>query len=221
MLLVMPRLYVILDAGLMAGSAEKTAEQLIEIGVRLLQYRNKGGSALETLEMSRKLAAISAAKGTSLFVNDRPDIGYLSGADGVHLGQSDVSVEEARSVIGPEKWIGISTHNEAQFRAAIQTSADYVAVGPVFATNSKENPDPVVGTEFFWRMRSLTSKPIVAIGGITLEHAVEVIEAGADALAVISDILRADHPAVRASQFLEALKSAKIGSNVMRSTTNG
>jgi thiamine-phosphate pyrophosphorylase len=207
--LVMPSLYVILDAGLMTGSAEDTAQQLIEAGVRLLQYRSKGRTAGEALEISRKLAAIAAARQATFFVNDRPDIAYLSGADGVHGGQTDLSVEDARTVIGAEKWIGVSTHNEAQFQAAIQTSADYVAVGPVFATKSKENPDPVVGTEYIRRVRGLTRKPIVAIGGITLERAAEVMEAGADSVAVISDILCAENPAGRARQFLQVLQSAE------------
>ena len=208
MLLVMPRLYVILDAGLMTGSAEHTAQQLIAAGVRALQYRSKGGSARETLEVSRKLADLAAARGAAFFVNDRPDIAYLSGAAGVHVGQTDLSVEEARKVIGPGKWIGISTHNEEQFRAAIRTSADYVAVGPIFPTKSKQDPDPVVGTEFIRRVRGLTTKPIVAIGGITLERAAGVIEAGADSVAVISDILRAENPAARATQFLQTLQAA-------------
>ncbi len=207
--LVMPRLYVILDAGLMTGFAEQTAQQLIEAGVRLIQYRSKGGSARETLAVSTKLAATVSAHGSIFFVNDRPDIAYLSGAAGVHVGQTDLRVEEARKLVGPEKWIGVSTHNEAQFRAAMGTSADYVAVGPVFATQSKENPDPVVGVEFIRRVRGLTTKPIVAIGGITLERAVEVIEAGADSVAIISDILHAENPAARAKQFLQVLQATK------------
>jgi thiamine-phosphate pyrophosphorylase len=201
---------VILDAGLMTGSTEETAKQLIEAGVRMLQYRSKGGGARETLEVSRKLAAIATGgSGATFFVNDRTDIAYLAGASGVHLGQTDLRVEDARAVIGTDRWIGVSTHNEAQFRAAIKTSADYVAVGPVFATSSKENPDPVIGTEFIRRVRGLTTKPIVAIGGITLERTPEVIEAGADSVAVISDILKAQHPGARARQFLETLKAAR------------
>jgi thiamine-phosphate pyrophosphorylase len=211
MRLVMPRLYVILDAGLMTGSAEQTAQQLIEAGVQILQYRSKGGSAREILQNSRKLVAISSAGKATLFVNDRPDIAYLSDAAGVHVGQGDLGVEEARTVIGAGKWIGVSTHNEAQFRAAIATSADYVAVGPLFATKTKENPDPVVGLDFIRRVRGLTDKPIVAIGGITLERAANVIEAGADSVAVISDILRAENPATRAREFLQAVHEAKPG----------
>jgi thiamine-phosphate pyrophosphorylase len=192
----------------MTGSAEATAKQLIEAGVRMLQYRSKGGGARETLEVSRKLAAIAATGGATFFVNDRPDIAFMAGASGVHVGQTDLSVEDARTVIGPEKWIGVSTHNEGQFRAAIQTSADYVAVGPIFATKSKRNPDPVIGTEFIRRVRGLTTKPIVAIGGITLERAAEVMEAGADSVAVISDIVKAEYPATRARQFLDKLLAA-------------
>ena len=209
MRLVMPRLYVILDAGLMTGSAEDTARQLSNAGVRLLQYRDKNGKPRETLEQARKLATICRDAGAAFFVNDRPDIAYLAGADGVHVGQEDLGVEEARKVIGAERWVGVSTHNEAQFRAAIETSADYVAVGPVYATASKANPDPVVGVEFVRRMRPLTRKPIVAIGGITLERAAEVIEAGADVVAVISDVLKAADPAQRARQFLRVLQAVK------------
>ena len=115
----------------------------------------------------------------------------LSGADGVHVGQDDLSAEQARAIVGEEKLVGVSTHNLEQFREAAATSADYIAVGPIFATKSKANPDPVVGTELIRQVRSLTEKPIVAIGGITLETAASVIEAGADCVAVISDILRA------------------------------
>jgi thiamine-phosphate pyrophosphorylase len=211
MRLVMPRLYVILDAAPMTGSAEETAKQLIESGVRMLQYRSKSGSAREMLEVSRNLACLTADAGAAFFVNDRPDIAYLSGASGVHVGQTDLAVEEARAVIGDGKWVGVSTHNEAQFRAAIKTSADYVAVGPIFATRSKLNPDPVVGTELLRRLRGLTTKPIVAIGGITLDRVAGVIQAGADSVAVISDILQARDPAARARQFLQVLETARRG----------
>ena len=148
---------------------------------------------------------MAAADGAIFFVNDRPDIALISGAAGVHVGQKDLSVADAREVIGRKRWIGVSTHNEEQFREAIETSADYVAVGPVFPTNSKENPDPTTGIELIRRVRGLTAKPIVAIGGITLERAVEVIEAGADSVAVISGIIGAEQPASRARQYLERL----------------
>jgi thiamine-phosphate pyrophosphorylase len=141
-------------------------------------------------------------------VNDRADVAFLAGATGVHVGQEDLGVAEARSVMGPAKLVGVSTHNLEQFQRAAQTTADYLAVGPVFSTSTKANPDPVVGIEFIRRMRPLTDKPIVAIGGITLEHAAEVVEAGADSVAVIGDILLAPDPGKRARQFLDLLEAA-------------
>jgi thiamine-phosphate pyrophosphorylase len=211
MRLVMPRLYVILDAGLGTGSIEDTTQKLIDAGVRCLQYRNKKGHAREMLEDARSLAEIARRRGVTFVVNDRPDIAYLAGASGVHVGQEDLSVEQVRTVIGEDRFVGVSTHNDRQFQEALQTPADYIAVGPIFGTTSKENPDPVVGTELIRRARSLTTRPIVAIGGITLEHAAEVIEAGADSVAVISDILRAEDPAKRAEQFLRRLEAVKPG----------
>jgi thiamine-phosphate pyrophosphorylase len=129
----------------------------------------------------------------------------LAGADGVHVGQDDLSVEQARALAGKGKWVGVSTHNLEQFQSAAATSADYIAVGPVFRTSSKAHPDPVIGTEFIRQVRGLTDKPLVAIGGITLENAAAVIEAGADCVAVISDILRAREPGRRARQYLDLL----------------
>jgi thiamine-phosphate pyrophosphorylase len=209
MRLVMPRLYVILDAGFLTGSIEDTTQKLIEAGVLALQYRNKKGPARDALADACKVAAMVLSRGASLFVNDRPDIACLSGASGVHVGQDDLGVAQARAMIGATGWVGVSTHNEAQFRAAVETSADYIAVGPVFGTRTKENPDPVVGTELIRRVRALTNKPIVAIGGVTMERAVEVIEAGADSVAVISDILRAEDPTQRAKDFVRRLEAVK------------
>jgi thiamine-phosphate pyrophosphorylase len=142
-------------------------------------------------------------------VNDRPDVAFLAGASGVHVGQDDLEVEQARRVLGEDKLVGVSTHNLDQFERAAKSSADYIAVGPVFGTFSKANPDPVVGLDFLCRVRALTDKPIVAIGGITLDRAAAVIEAGADAVAVISGILNAPDPFERAKQYLKTLEAAK------------
>jgi thiamine-phosphate pyrophosphorylase len=201
----LPRLYVILDAGLVRGSAVEIAGQLLAAGVRLLQYRAKTVSAREMLETATRLAGLARAEGATFFLNDRPDLAYLAGADGVHVGQDDLGVEEARRIIGADRRVGVSTHNREQFARAVATSADYVAIGPIFRTTSKANPDPVVGTELIRQLRPLTKKPIVAIGGIALEQAAEVIQAGADSVAVISDILSASDPAQRAGLFLERL----------------
>jgi len=209
MRLVMPRLCVIVDAGLVRGLAQEIAKQLMTAGVRLLQYRAKDLSARESLATSRQLAQAARQEGANFFVNDRPDLAYLSNAHGVHVGQDDLSVEQARAIVGQDRWVGVSTHNPEQFERAVATSADYVAIGPIFATTSKANPDPLVGTEMIRRLRPLTAKPIVAIGGIRLENAGEVIEAGADSVAVISDILVALDPARRARQFLQLLEAVK------------
>jgi thiamine-phosphate pyrophosphorylase len=213
MRLVMPRLYVILDAGLVRGPIQRIAEQLIEAGVRLLQYRAKSQPARAMLETATELARITHKAGAMFCVNDRPDVAYLAGADGVHVGQEDLSVEQTRKVIGDGRWVGVSTHSREQFERAAATSADYIAIGPIYATSSKTNPDPVVGTELIRKLRPLTTKPIVAIGGIRLERAGEVIEAGADSVAVISDILGAADPAEQARQFLQRLEAAKPAAN--------
>jgi thiamine-phosphate pyrophosphorylase len=208
MRLVLPKLYVILDAALLTTPEIDCARQLADAGVRLLQYRNKKASARELLRVSRELAGLLLPLGVSFLVNDRPDIAFLCGASGVHVGQEDFDVEQARAVAGPGKRVGVSTHNLAQFRTAAVTSADYIAVGPIFPTFTKANPDPVVGIEFIRQVRTLTDKAIVAIGGITLEGAAGVIEAGADAVAVGSDILSAADPGKRARQYIALLEAA-------------
>lgn len=208
MRLVLPRLYVILDAALVTVPESECAQKLADAGVRLLQYRNKFASSRELFEASSRLSSLLTPRGVSFFVNDRADVAFLSGATGVHVGREDLGVEEARSVIGTGKLVGVSTHNLEQFQRAAKTTADYLAIGPVFSTSTKANPDPVVGIEFIRRIRPLTDKPIVAIGGITLEHAAEVVEAGADSVAVVSDILLAPDPAQRARQYIDLLKAA-------------
>lgn len=208
MRLVLPRLYVILDATLLNNSPFDCAHELAAAGVRLLQYRDKSASALDLLETSRRLVSSLNSCGASLIVNDRPDVAALAGAGGVHVGQEDLDPEQARAVVGKEMWVGVSTHNLEQFRRAAATSADYIAVGPIFATTSKANPDPVVGLDLIRQIRSLTEKPIVAIGGVTLDRAASVIAAGADSVAVIRDVLCAAKPAEQVRRYLETLGAA-------------
>ena len=164
------------------------AEELAAAGVTLLQYRNKSGGARQMLEQARQLKEILGDLMT-LIMNDRADLCLAAAFDGLHIGQDDISPEAARGIIGADRWLGISTHNPEQIAAADRTDADYLAIGPVFATGSKANPDPVVGLEGVRRARELTGKPLVAIGGITRACARSVIEAGADSVAVISDLL--------------------------------
>src|SRR6266852_2471151 len=206
--LVLPRLYVILDAALVTVPETECAQRLAAAGVCLLQYRNKGASARELFESSKRLSSLLIRQGVTFVVNDRADVAFAAEASGVHVGQEDLRAEAARSVIGAGKLLGVSTHNLDPFKDAAASSADYVAVGPVFSTSTKANPDPVVGIELIRRVRPLTDKPIVAIGGITLARAAEVIQAGADSVAVLSDILLAPDPGQRARQYIELLEAA-------------
>jgi thiamine-phosphate pyrophosphorylase len=145
-----------------------------------------------------------------LIVNDRADIAMLSGVGGVHVGQHDLEVAQARAICGAPLWVGISTHTLDQVRAADKTSADYVAFGPIFSTTTKLKPDALVGIDGLRAARAATRKPLVAIGGITLERARDVYRAGADSLAVVSDLLRAKNPGARAEEYL-AIAAEAIG----------
>jgi thiamine-phosphate pyrophosphorylase len=200
----LPRLYAILDAACFpdVGEMLAAAEELAAARVTLLQHRNKCGNARQMLDEARELRARLGAN-VNLIMNDRADLCLAAGFDGLHIGQDDLSPESARKIIGPARWLGVSTHNPDQLAAADKTSADYLAIGPVFATTSKPNPDPVVGLEGIRRARELTRKPLVAIGGITRGNARSVIEAGADAVAVISDLLL--DPGKSAEEFLRLL----------------
>jgi len=200
----LPRLYAILDAGFFSDVEAMfgAARELMAGGCTLLQYRNKSGNARMMLEQARELKK-HLASSVRLVMNDRADLCLAAGFDGVHVGQDDLSPEAVRAMIGLDRWLGVSTHNPEQLREADLTSADYLAIGPVFATSSKEKPDPVVGLEGVRRARSLTRKPLVAIGGITRANAASVIEAGADSVAVISDLLR--EPRKSAEEFFRIL----------------
>jgi thiamine-phosphate pyrophosphorylase len=206
--LALPALYVILDAALLPSDPVEFVKKLMGAGARLFQYRNKTAPAREVLQAAQALNVTARQDGASFIVNDRPDIARLAGASGVHLGQDDLDVAAARKIVGADAMIGVSAHNLEQVRQATETSADYIAFGPIFETRSKANPDPVVGLELIREVRKLTNKPIVAIGGITLERTVDVMRAGANSVAVISDILAAKDPATRVKQYLEILPAA-------------
>jgi thiamine-phosphate pyrophosphorylase len=189
----LPRLYPILDADALARTGVPlvvAARTLYDAGVRWVQYRDKRASDAEVVERMRALRTIFPAGETVLLVNDRVHLCDEVGADGVHIGQEDMAPAKARRMLGAGKLLGISTHNIAQLRAAVKTrAADYLTIGPVYGTGSKENPDPVLGLEGVRAARAITVLPLVAIGGITAETAGEVLEAGADAVAVISALL--------------------------------
>jgi thiamine-phosphate pyrophosphorylase len=205
-----PRLYPIVDDDLLrrhhAGVA-RFAEDLKAAGVTLLQYRNKVGAPQAILRDSAIIWEVFAGSGCRLILNDRADLVELAGFNGVHVGQGDLLPEDARRVVGTERWVGVSTHSDEQVRIASQTSADYIAVGPVFATGTKVDAEPVIGLDGVRRARVLTTIPIVAIGGITRENARSVIDAGADSVAVISGLfVEAETVEKVAEDFLENLR---------------
>ena len=204
-MLNIPPLYPILDVALWPDQRAMlaAAEELAAAGVTLIQYRNKSGNSRQMLEHARELKRILGAR-VQLIMNDRADLCLAAAFDGLHVGQDDLSPDAARSIIGPDRGLGISTHNPEQIAVADQTDADYLAIGPVFATASKANPDPVVGLEGVRRARALTRKPLVAIGGVTRQNARSVIDAGADSVAVISDLLT--DPRKSAEAFFEVLR---------------
>ena len=216
--MIFSRLYVIVDAEVLrvrGVGLREFAEGLRAAGVGLVQWRDKVGSPQEVLAGAEVLREVFAGTGCRLIMNDRADLAVLAGFGGVHVGQGDLLPEDARVVLGggdgwavegkathpfsegEKGWatrlvggriVGVSTHTEEQVRVADLSCADYVAIGPVFATGTKVDAEAVVGLEGVRRARALTKKPIVAIGGITRENARSVIEAGADSVAVISGL---------------------------------
>jgi thiamine-phosphate pyrophosphorylase len=204
--LSLARLYAILDAERLGGRRlEEVSEALLAAGVRLFQYRDKRGSSREMFEAVCALIPMIREQGGLLIVNDRADVALVAGADGVHLGQDDLPPDLARRVLKPGQYLGYSTHNVQQLRQADASPADYLAYGPIFPTASKEAPDPTVGLDGLARARQATAKPLVAIGGITVDNARQVIENGADSVAVISALLDAPDPGARAREFLSVL----------------
>jgi thiamine-phosphate pyrophosphorylase len=201
----LPRLYAIVDRSCFSCPEElvSMATELSSAGLRLLQYRDKSGNARAILEVALRLRRQLGAS-LRLIMNDRADLARAADFGGVHVGQEDLSLESARKVIGPNLWLGISTHRPEQVEQADESSADYIAIGPVFATSTKARPDPVVGLEGVRRVRPLTRKPLVAIGGITRQNCRSVLAAGADSVAVISDLL--PEPRKSAEEFLRLLE---------------
>jgi thiamine-phosphate pyrophosphorylase len=183
-----PFLYPILDEN-RSNDLERDAQDLINAGVKILQLRCKKMSNAEFQQLVTKLMPLCKRAGVLLILNDRVDVCMITDASGVHLGQDDFPATEARQLL-PNAIIGLSTHNLNQVQSADQLPIDYISIGPIFPTTSKENPDPVVGIDLLRKAKTLTSKPIVCIGGITKNETPELLRAGADGIAVISEIYR-------------------------------
>ena len=205
----LPKLYPIADRATLDGrgvGVGEFAREMAEAGVGVLQYRDKVRAPNDVLSAAKEIAAAFARRDCLLIMNDRPDLALLAGW-GVHVGHEDLSPDDARKVLGAGRVIGVSTHNDSQVMVADASVADYVAIGPVFATATKADTEPVVGLEGVRRARALSTKPLVAIGGITLENARSVIDAGADSVSVIRALLAAGgRPSQIAKDFLEILR---------------
>ncbi|MBI2687153.1 MAG: thiamine phosphate synthase [Acidobacteria bacterium] len=209
----LPKLYPILDTAALERAGVPLLEAaigVIEAGAEILQLRHKGHFSRDLFETAAHLAVLCEQARIGLVINDRVDMAKLLNAH-VHLGQDDLLPAFARQLTGPDTIIGLSTHNREQLEAANNEPVDYHAVGPIFGTSSKENPDPVLGLELLRELRPLSKRPVVAIGGVTMANAAEVLHAGADSVAVISGLIPQDASRTtirgRTEAWLHALKA--------------
>jgi thiamine-phosphate pyrophosphorylase len=201
--MTLPRFYPILDTGLLAGrDPEAATRAILAGGARILQLRHKEQFTRAMFETAERLAVLCREAGAIFILNDRADYAAVVGA-GCHVGQDDLPPEAARRIIGAAP-LGFSTHNEAQLRGA-PPEPDYLALGPIFATGSKANPDPVVGVKELARLRPFSTRPVVAIGGITRSNSRSVLDAGADSVAVIGDLLAAESLEERTREWIDLL----------------
>ena len=202
----LPKIYPITDTLISGLSHAEQIELLAAGGASLIQLREKRASPREFYEAALEAMSMARRLGVQIIINDRVDIAIAVRADGVHLGQDDLPPDRARILLGASRIVGFSTHSLEQALAADSAPVDYVAIGPIFQTSTKERPDPVVGLGTVSEVRRRTSKPLVAIGGITLDGARAIIEAGADSVAVISDLLSARDIAERTRAFIDLLR---------------
>jgi thiamine-phosphate pyrophosphorylase len=201
-------LYGMVDLHPKSGPAGRLARALLDGGATVLQLRMKGATASAMIAVVDELRPLCRRHGATLIVNDRLDVALASGADGVHLGQDDLPLDRARALCPPGFLVGISTHDEAQARAAADGGASYLGFGPIYATSTKQNPDPVVGVAALAQVCRAVSIPVVAIGGITLDRAPEVAAAGAAAAALIAAVNSAPDVARAARSVAEAFARA-------------
>jgi len=207
--LLLPRLYPITDTLISGLSHAKQVERLAAGGASFIQLREKRASPREFYEAALEAISVARRLSVRIIINDRVDIAMAVGADGVHLGQTDIPPEKARKLLGEKRIIGFSTHTLKQALEADSMPVDYIAIGPVFQTPSKENPDEIVGLEMNSEVRRNIAKPLVAIGGITMQSARAAIDAGADSVAVISDLLSTPDVSARTRSFVDLLSSSR------------
>jgi thiamine-phosphate pyrophosphorylase len=207
--MTLPRLYLITDVTLSRLDHAEQVSRMVAGGASIIQLREKNLSPAEFFGQARHAIAVARHAGARIIINDRVDIALAADADGVHLGQDDLPPGAARRILGPDKIIGFSTHNYAQAMKAASFPVDYIAVGPIFETSSKQNPDPVVGLSELERIRAAVPRqiPLVAIGGINFESVADVIRAGADSVAVISAIVKGGAIEDRTREMIDLLNS--------------
>lgn len=201
----LPRLYAILDSDSVRAAGFDlldAARGLRVAGVKLLQYRNKTADGERVLRDARAIKNLFEGTATILILNDSPLLTVEAGWDGVHVGQTDSSVEQARACVGPDRLIGVSTHSTEQFRQASAADADYIAFGPIFGTATKSDAMPEVGLEGLESVRPLRTRPLVAIGGISEARMRSVYQAGADSVALISALFSQGLPVEKAARRL-------------------
>lgn len=186
----LPKVYPITDARISAIAHAAQVEKLIDGGATFIQLREKYASSNEFYQAAQEALAIARRRNVTIIINDRTDLALALRADGVHLGQDDLPPAAARKILGERAIIGYSTHNLAQVTEAVRMPINYLAFGPIFTTKTKENPDATVGIENLKKVRQLVGDfPLVAIGGITSENFREVMRAGADSAAIVSDLI--------------------------------
>jgi len=201
-------LYVITDRQLAGNkSYEEIVSAAIKGGADVIQLRDKFASKDELIDVGKKLRQITIEAGVNFIVNDYPEVAKIVDADGVHIGQDDISFKEAKRILGENKIVGLSTHNKEQILEAIRIGADYIGVGPVFETTSKENPDPVIGIELIKWVSQKCDIPFVAIGGITLNNLDKVLSSGARCIAVISAIMQSGDIKLATEQFKKVINN--------------
>lgn len=204
-------LYIILDPSVRPGrSLDDILKEAAGAGATLFQYRNKSASMQEAYAEALVLRRVAAEMGVTFIVNDRCDLALAVDADGVHLGQGDLPYDDARRIMGAGKLVGLSTHNPSQVKEADRLKPDYIGFGPIFKPGSKQDHDPVVGVQGLRQIRSLTSLPVFAIGGITVENVVDVMRAGADGVAVISAIVAAPNVRQAVTDFVSRIPSPTV-----------
>ena len=205
------RLYVLLDGGQSEIALANLAELLVAAGVHALQLRDKNLNDRELIQRARQLREITRHTSTLFIMNDRPDLAVLCHADGVHIGQEELSVKDARTIVGPEMLVGVSTHNIEQARQAVLDGANYIGVGPTFPSTTKSF-SAFAGLEFVSQVSREIKLPAFAIGGITRENVRQVQAAGINRIAVSAAVTAASDPAQAAKELLSALANADIKS---------